>query len=202
MSMSRFSRGVSLSVALAACGSEDKSETSGDCPDGSTSTESGGCGEVDSDTIEDTSTDDSGGTTDIEPLIQAVSYDWTNTTVIWSMDTSGGAVGTVLLDLAETGDTSGSCVAHPNCSDEGFWTEAHEGFDLVSSDGDLETFEIHLEVVPTYEEYQQNATTLLDMAQVSIESNVTFMVNVTDSAGNWVSCLAGGHDPSYFGTCQ
>lgn len=142
------------------------------------------------------------GSTTSDILIQDIYYDWPDTapTLTWYVETSG-ETGKVELDIAETGDTSGNCVSNPNCSDEGFWTEYHNSFDLQSTTDGWETKAITLAVVSTYEEYVQNNTTILDMAILEIEQQTTFMVNIYDSSDNWIDCLKGGHDPGYYSEC-
>lgn len=135
------------------------------------------------------------------PFIEGIYYDCSSgTSCTWSVDASGGQMGTVELYLAETGDTSGSCQTNPNCSDEGFWTEYHNNFSLVGTTGGVETKSITLTIVDSYEAYVQNSATLFDMGNGTIEAQLTYMASVTDSAGSYADCFGGGNDPSYFGS--
>lgn len=139
------------------------------------------------------------GTTSDSPYLEEINFDCAGgSTCTWSVVASGGQIGTVDLYLAETGDTSGSCQTHPNCSDEGFWTEYHNNFSLADSSGGKETKSITLDIVTSYEDQAQNVSTLFDMGNTTIESQLTYMASLTDSAGNYASCYGGGHDTSYF----
>lgn len=133
------------------------------------------------------------------PFLESILYDCSSgSTCTWSVEASGGQIGTVDLYLAETGDTSGSCQTNPNCSDEGFWTEYHNDFSLVGSSGGIETKAITLNIVGSYEDQAQNASTLFDMGNTTIEAQLTYMASITDSAGYFASCYAFGNDPGYF----
>ncbi len=120
-------------------------------------------------------------------------------TCSWEVVTNGES-GMVELDLAETGDTSGSCQTDPNCSPEGFWTEFHDEFNLVDFDDSAgtETKEINLGLVSSFDQQVQNETTIFDVSDPTISNQLTVLYTVYDKDGAYADCAVFGHDPSYF----
>lgn len=133
-----------------------------------------------------------------EVLIQFVDGDCAGTTCTWVVEASG-EMGVVELDLAETGDTSGLCDTHPNCSEEGWWTEFHDDFDVTDFVTDVsEEQSINLTLVGDPNDQVQNQTTLMDVSDPTIANQITWLFVVTDKNGDYADCAVGGHDPSEF----
>jgi hypothetical protein len=147
--------------------------------------------------------DDSGDTdiTDGVPLITEIRYDCDDGDVCtWTVE-ADGAMGDVQLFLAGTGDESGACESHPNCSDEGFWTETHDDFDAEEVDGGTHRRSITLDIVGAFEDQAANQSTLLDMGNGSIEANVTYVASLENPSGLETDCWSTGDDPSYVSEC-
>ncbi|MES2639146.1 MAG: hypothetical protein V4850_06670 [Myxococcota bacterium] len=130
-------------------------------------------------------------------VVDAVSGTCAGTVCTWEVTTIG-EMGVVEMDLAETGDSSGSCVSNPNCSPEGFWTEYHDEFELVDFTDTTETKAINLDLVDSFANQVQNQSTILDLNNGDISNNLTVLFTVTDSDNNYADCVAYGHNPEYF----
>jgi hypothetical protein len=117
---------------------------------------------------------------------------------------ANGEIGTVELSIIETGDPT----FESGCSDSvgsgglvcGVWSEYHNAFELESDNNDYggETKSLTLEVVDNYQDQQNNQSTLFDMSNSTIESQVTMMFTITDANGDYADCATYGDDPSFF----
>lgn len=139
------------------------------------------------------------------PFIEGIYYDCSDgVTCVWTVEASGGSLGTVELDLAETGDPTATCgptSAAKDLSECGFWTEYHNGFSLVDSGGGLEAKAITLDIVSSFDDQVQNQSTIMDMGDQDVHDQITVMATVTDSAGNYADCWVYGDRPNWFSSC-
>jgi hypothetical protein len=117
----------------------------------------------------------------------------------WTVD-SVGEMGTVELDLIETGDPTFSCgpSSTKGALECGVWSEYHNDFTLVDFDDTSETKSITLEIVASYEDQVNNVSTIFDLDAGNIANQLTVMWTITDADGNYADCVVYGDDPSYY----
>ncbi|MDP2309359.1 MAG: hypothetical protein Q8P18_25285 [Pseudomonadota bacterium] len=140
---------------------------------------------------------ESGGNGDV--LLENVNGFCSGSTCTWEVTTTG-SMGTVELDLVETGDPSWTCGPSSTKGELvcGAWSEFHNDFTLVDFDDNTETKEINLNLVGSFEDQVQNQSTIFDVSDSAISNQLTVLFTVTDENGNYADCAAYGHDPSYF----
>ncbi len=117
---------------------------------------------------------------------------------LWEV-AADGQIGTVELELIETGDPTFDCSQATEgqlvC---GVWTEYHTNFSLTSElnayAGDTKS--ISLGLVDDYTDQVNNQSTLFDNGLIS--STVTYMFVITSADGLSTDCIVDGHDPSYY----
>lgn len=150
----------------------------GKCDTGDTACESGGNGDV---------------------LLQNVDGSCSGSTCTWEATTTG-SMGTVELDLVETGDPTSTCgpSSTKGLNECGVWAEFHNDFTLTDFDDSTETKSINLTLVSSFEDQVQNQTTIFDVSNSEISNQLTVLFTVTDADGNYADCAAYGDDPQYF----
>ena len=137
-----------------------------------------------------------------EVVIQDVGGNCTGSTCNWYV-TATGKIGTVELDLIETGDPTWSC--GPSSAKElicGVWSEYHNDFTLTEFDAAQETKEINLNLVADYTQQVGNNSTIFNVSDPTISNALTVLFSITDADGNYADCAKFGHDTSYFSTCS
>lgn len=137
---------------------------------------------------------DSGNTPDY--YLESYNYSDVGGNMVWTIETTA-EIGTVQLDLIETGDPSYDCSQPDNgqliC---GVWTEYHTNFQLVgASDFGGDVKEISLEIKDDYRDQINNQSTLFD---TELGSTVTLLIQIWDTNGDLVDCVTNGHSTSYF----
>jgi hypothetical protein len=132
-------------------------------------------------------------------VIQRVNGNCGGRACTWLVETTG-QLGTVELDLVETGDPTWSC--GPSSAKGsvvcGAWSEYHSNFQLSDYGGGRETKTINLNLVSTFDEQVNNVSTLFDVYDAEIARQLTVMFTVTDADGVYADCAVYGHDVSYF----
>lgn len=134
-------------------------------------------------------TGDTGGLSGT-PIIDAIGWqDCTASSCTWFVTAVGGHIGNVELYLSETGDTVSPTI----------WEEFHDDFVLVDSSATRETKAITLSVTDDFEAQTQNQSTLFDMTDAEIVSQLTYYFRIEEQGGAYADCAVAGHDPTYFG---
>lgn len=145
--------------------------------------------------------DDSGGSSGGNVLIQRMDGDCTATTCTWEVETTG-QMGTVELDLIETGDPTWDCSGAKGELVCGVWSEFHNDFQLSDFGDDYEIKTINLTLEDSYENQVNNVSTIFDVSSATISDQLTVLFTVTDADGVYADCATYGDDPDYFsGTC-
>jgi hypothetical protein len=130
-------------------------------------------------------------------LIQSWAGGCEGTECYWDVS-ANGQIGTVELELIETGDPSFDCgQATEGQLVCGVWTEYHTNFQLAGSDdagNEIKT--ISLGLVDDYSDQINNQSTLFDNGLIG--STVTYMFVITDATGTQTDCIVDGHDPSFY----
>jgi len=147
--------------------------------------------------VEDTNTNTNTGTG--TPVLQNVDGSCSGSTCTWEVVASGGGIGTVGLDLIETGDDSYDC-SQP---DEGqlicgVWTEYHSDFVLSDFDDTSETKRINLSLVGSYVDQVNNTSTIFDVSDSAISNQLTVLFIIEDENGDYADCATYGHNPSVY----
>ena len=135
------------------------------------------------------------------PEITGINADPCDDTVcVWTIDATS-EMGTVTLQIDETGDPSGDCGPGKGglnkCNE---WSETHTAFIAAGSGGAggacAEAKSIDLNVVDDFKKQQDNDSTLFNSnAEMG---QITVLVTVTDAAGNYADCAVTGNEVSFF----
>jgi hypothetical protein len=138
-----------------------------------------------------------GGTSAV--VIQRVNGTCGGATCTWVLEATG-QIGTVELDLVETGDPTWSCgpTSAKGSVVCGAWSEYHSNFQLSDYDSRTETKSISLNLVSDFEDQVNNVSTIFNVASSTIARQLTVMFTVTDPEGAYADCAVYGHDVGYF----
>jgi hypothetical protein len=139
--------------------------------------------------------DDSGGGNYV--LITDMNGDCSGGTCTWEVTTSG-EMGTVELDLIETGDPTYECDSGKGELVCGVWSEYHNDFSLTDFGDDYETKSINLTLEDSYLDQVNNYSTIFDVSDATISAQLTVLFTVQDADGNYADCATYGDDPGYF----
>ncbi|MFN7144040.1 MAG: hypothetical protein ACK4YP_09705 [Myxococcota bacterium] len=136
---------------------------------------------------------------DGDVVIQSMNGSCSGSSCTWEVTTTG-SMGTVELDLVETGDPSWSCGPASTKGELvcGAWSEYHSDFQLADFDDSTETKSISLTLVDNFENQVNNESTLFDVSDNTISNQLTVLFTVSDANGDYADCATYGHDPGYF----
>ena len=154
------------------------------CPGGSAKCDTG-----------DTACEEPSGSSDV--MITSLDGTCTGSTCTWWVETTG-QMGTVELDLIETGDPSWTCGPSKGEVVCGAWSEFHNDFVLADFDEETEVKEINLDLVDSFENQVNNVSTIFDVSDATISNQLTVLFVVSDADGNYADCATYGNDPGYF----
>ena len=125
----------------------------------------------------------------------------------WYVDATD-QMGTVTLQIDQTGDPAGDCgPSKGGLNACGEWSETHSAFNLAGSGNApgncSERKSIDLTVVDNFKKQQDNVSTLFGVAGASDPNpdelgEVTVLVIISDSNGNYADCAVSGDEPSFF----
>jgi hypothetical protein len=119
-------------------------------------------------------------------------------TCYWDV-AADGEIGSVELELIETGDASFDC-SQPTDGNLvcGVWSEYHTDFQLVTNANDYggDTKSIALAFTDDFTQQTNNQSTLF--GNDLIGSTVTYLFVITDAATGATDCITSGHNPSYY----
>ena len=148
----------------------------------------------------DTSGCDAGAGGDV--LLELYDQDpCTDSSCTWWVQGSG-EIGTVEVWMIETGDPTYTAGCTDTMTENGglvcgVWSEYHNNFQTTDIDDDgYETKAITLDVETDYRDQVTNQSTLF--APSIIASQLTWLIFITDSSGDYADCVTYGHDLSYF----
>lgn len=164
---------VASALLLPGCPSGDKCDT-GDSGDSGCASEEGG------------------------PTLLVADGSCTSDDCTWTVQSSG-PIESVTLDIIENGDPSFDCT-EPTTGQLvcGVWTEQHTAFVLIDSSDTSETKEITLDLVDSFYDQVNNASTLFDLNNSTTANQITVMFTITDESGTYADCATYGYDPSYY----
>jgi hypothetical protein len=133
------------------------------------------------------------------PIIQAFDGDCAGSTCTWWVEATG-ELGNVELDLTETGDPTSTCgpSSTKSLNECGVWNEFHDSFTLSDFTDSTETKSIELQLVDDYTQQVNNESTLFDVSDGTISSQLTILFTVYDSNGAYSDCAVSGDDVSYY----
>lgn len=145
---------------------------------------------------------DTGGSSNscTSPTIYAIDGGCNGGTCTWSVDATG-EMGSVTFQMDQTGDPAGDCgPGKGGLNACGEWSETHTAFTAAGS-GDAGTScaerkSIDLEVVDSFKNQKDNVSTLFDTNDELGE--LTVLVTITDSSGNYSDCAVSGDEVSFF----
>lgn len=104
-------------------------------------------------------------------------------------------MGNVVMTAAQTGDPAGSCGPKGDVNECGEWQETHDAFSVDGSVGACgERKAISLNVETDFRNQTDNQSTLFDTEL----GELTVLIEIYDTNGDFSDCLVFGDEPSYF----